>query len=674
MNIGSVVHDSSRSARALAVTCAAVLAFGSGCEGTTPAATPTAAPASTVTATAVATPPVLPPASPTTPATRTPTAAPTAAPTPAAARLEIYANVNFVRGVVALEGRVYAATEGGVVVWDSATAKVVRRWTTSDGLTHNLATSLVICSMPETRVVVGTEKGLNLYDPKANAWQRMTRANSKMSADAVAALLCDAATGTLVIGYDSSGLDLYNAKAGTWRHVGQKEGLASDYVNAMAMSANGKEIWVASPFGASLVSGQSVKVYDSKTTKLASDGVSGVAVDTAGNAWWGMFEGVVRFSKGTYKLISEASVTGFPFGTITAIAPAPDGTVWLASGFGDLCHMDATGQRCLAFTGMPGGLAGLNSLGVDNRGTLYVSSDGAGFSAYDGKAWKDYVSAEEKLASNRISALAQDSAGVMWIATDNGVSYGKAGGGRIAWELMTAAEGKLPDNIVTAMSARPKGGMWFAAGAAALLDNGRWTVLTTAQGLVQEAVTAIAVDDKDRAWFGTPAGISVWDGKRMTNFTRAQGMPDEQVQALLADGEVMWIGTPSGLVRYDGKAWKVFNERSAGLPAPDVSALAKTASGQLLVGTSNGLARFDGARATLVQEVAGNMVTGISVGKDGTVWAATLQGAYRFDGKSWRQFTTADGLPTDSLMAVLVDSTGAAWFGGDGAGVASLAP
>jgi ligand-binding sensor domain-containing protein len=99
----------------------------------------------------------------------------------------VYANINFVRGVATLDGRAYAATEGGVVAWDVATAKVVQRWTTADGLTHNLATSMAVCPMPETRVVVGTEKGLNLYDPKANGWQRLTPANSRMSGESMAA-------------------------------------------------------------------------------------------------------------------------------------------------------------------------------------------------------------------------------------------------------------------------------------------------------------------------------------------------------------------------------------------------------------------------------------------------------------------------------------------------------
>ena len=554
---------------------------------------------------------------------------PTAAP---AGRWEVYSNANYVRGVAVLDGRLYAATEGGVAAWELASGNVVRKWTTLDGLTHNLASSVVACPVPEMRVVVGTAKGINLYDPKANKWQSLTRANSKMASDSVAALLCDPRSGTLIIGYDSSGLDFYNAKAGTWGHVGQKEGLASDYVNAMAASADGKEVWVASPFGATLVTDKEVKIYDQKVTKLASDGVSGIAVDAAGNVWWGMFEGLVKLSKGAYKLFTDKTVAQFPFGTVTTIAPAPDGSLWLGTGFGDLCHLDAAGQKCLAMKSIPGNPVGLNGLAVDGAGQLYYASDGAGVSAYDGKGWRQLTVPGESLASNRISAMAEDKDGAIWIATDSGVNKVTMADGKAKWELITASDKGLPDNVVTALFADPKGGVWFGAGTPAQLSGGKWTVLTQKQGLLLEAVTCMAADSKGRVWFGTPDGISIWDGKKFQNMTEKEGLPEVRIQALLAEGDVMWAGTANGLLRYDGKAWQRFDEKNGGLPSADVNfVLPKTNCG-LWVGTSAGLAQFDGKQAVLVPEVAQEIITSAAYGKDGTLWVGSMVGAYATTG------------------------------------------
>ncbi|MDP3046733.1 MAG: two-component regulator propeller domain-containing protein [Chloroflexota bacterium] len=651
----------------------ALLVVGSACvPGVAPTATIPAAtvvPISTVAPSPSATqPPVSIPTS--VPAVPTQTAV-SAAP---AGRWEVYSNANYVRGVAVLDGQLYAATEGGVAAWELSSGNVVRKWTTLDGLTHNLASSVVACPVPEMRVVVGTAKGINLYDPKANKWQLLTRASSKMASDSVAALLCDAKSGTLIIGYDSSGLDFYNAKAGTWGHVGQKEGLASDYVNAMAASADGKEVWVASPFGATLVTDKEVRVYDQKVTKLASDGVSGIAVDAAGNVWWGMFEGLVKLSKGAYKLFTDKTVAQFPFGTVTTIAPAPDGSLWLGTGFGDLCHLDAAGQKCLAMKSMPGNPVGLNGLAVDGAGQLYYASDGAGVSAYDGKGWRQFTVPGESLASNRISAMAEDKDGAIWIATDSGVNKVTMADGKAKWELITASDKGLPDNVVTALFADPKGGVWFGAGAPALLSGGKWTVLTQQQGLLLEAVTCMAADGKGRVWFGTPDGISIWDGKKFQNMTEKEGLPEVRIQALLAEGDVMWAGTANGLLRYDGKTWQRFDEKNGGLPSADVNFVVPKTGGGLWVGTSAGLAQFDGKQALIVPEVAQEIITSAAYGKDGTLWVGSTVGVYRYDGKSWQLLSTANGLPTQQIMAVLVDRSGSVWFGGDGAGVARFIP
>jgi ligand-binding sensor domain-containing protein len=97
-------------------------------------------------------------------------------------------------------------------------------------------------------------------------------------------------------------------------------------------------------------------------------------------------------------------------------------------------------------------------------------------------------------------------------------------------------------------------------------------------------------------------------------------------------------------------------------------------NGGLWVGTSAGLARFDGARAVLVPEVSQEIITSAAYGKDGTLWVGSMAGAYRYDGKTWRLLSTGDGLPTRQIMAVLVDRAGSVWFGGDGAGVARFIP
>ncbi len=94
------------------------------------------------------------------------------------------------------------------------------------------------------------------------------------------------------------------------------------------------------------------------------------------------------------------------------------------------------------------------------------------------------------------------------------------------------------------------------------------------------------------------------------------GLPQNTVQALAQtrDGFV-WLGTEAGLVRFDGNSFVVFDQNSKpALPGNDITCLIATDDGSLWIGTSDGLARL----------------------KNGSVTT----------------FTTADGLPSNSIRSL----------------------
>ena len=47
---------------------------------------------------------------------------------------------------------------------------------------------------------------------------------------------------------------------------------------------------------------------------------------------------------------------------------------------------------------------------------------------------------------------------------------------------------------------------------------------------------------------------------------------------------------------------------------------------------------------------------------DGAIWVGTENGASRFDGASWTNLTTADGLAADRVDAIAVAPDGAVWL------------
>ena len=74
-----------------------------------------------------------------------------------------------------------------------------------------------------------------------------------------------------------------------------------------------------------------------------------------------------------------------------------------------------------------------------------------------------------------------------------------------------------------------------------------------------------------------------------------------------------------------------------------------------------------GGQPKLVRTQGSNQSDNVRVGlqdKEGNLWFGTTgEGAYRYDGKSFTQFTVKDGLNSNFVWAVLEDKAGKIWFG-----------
>jgi|GEM_PF-3242480 len=89
-----------------------------------------------------------------------------------------------------------------------------------------------------------------------------------------------------------------------------------------------------------------------------------------------------------------------------------------------------------------------------------------------------------------------------------------------------------------------------------------------------------------------------------------------------------------------------------GLPQSTIYSALQDRTGYLWFGTQNGVCRFNGIDFTaFTREKDGATearVLGLYEDEQGNIWASTNdEGLYRYDGRSWRQFTTKDGLPSD---------------------------
>ena len=148
----------------------------------------------------------------------------------------------------------------------------------------------------------------------------------------------------------------------------------------------------------------------------------------------------------------------------------------------------------------------------------------------------------------------------------------------------------------------------------------------------------ISARDRFAPWAGEPAGPAGPGAREcvLETWRSAQGLPANNVTALAQTPDHwLWIGTTNGLARFDGVRFQTFGE-SQGLPSLRVTALAADGRGALWVAMQDGgLAwRENGSFHRLPAAAAPPDETVLALATDagGTLWAGTSAGLYEFRG------------------------------------------
>ncbi len=312
-----------------------------------------------------------------------------------------------------------------------------------------------------------------------------------------------------------------------------------------------------------------------------------------------------------------------------------------------------------------------------------------------------------------VRALAIDG-DTVWIGTSNGIlRYNLSTEDQ---QVYTTKDGLL-SNMIHSITVGPDGVIWVGTygGGLSRFDGKTWTAYTPyglgstltyaanwtpfkkGQGLGDLWVYGIHFDPKGVMWVATWKGVSRFDGKAFKTYTTDDGLIDKWVYTLSQDRDgVFWFGTEGGVTRYDGKTWRSYtNKDGVGTDVgtttpPEVQSLPFTprhhaegggkplrynpnyivssvvdAKNHLWVGTlGGGLARFDGKSwksYSTKDGLAGNMVHAIKIDRNGLLWIGTDGGVSRFDGKTFSNLSKKDGVST--VFSIAFDKEGNKWFG-----------
>jgi len=310
----------------------------------------------------------------------------------------------------------------------------------------------------------------------------------------------------------------------------------------------------------------------------------------------------------------------------------------------------------------------------------------------------------DSLRDRAVSALANDARGFLWVGMPDGLQ--RFDGYRFRRYPLRDAAGVPVDQFVRALLADPRGGLWVAAGNSGLAwldtNTGQWTRWARAEGgpvdargPASNAVRALALAPDGSLWLGTQGGgLSRLDPQRQ-GFSHLQGaaagLPDDRVGALLLDRQgTLWIGTWQGLVRKRAGSERIEPvDLGPGLTRPQITLLAETRDGRVLVGTGLGDLRMlaaESGHALPFAERAGAgdgpwPVLSMTQAGDDELWLGGRNGIERRragDGALIERLppegSSPAPVPRSEVRALLRDPAGLIWAGSYGSGLMRHVP
>jgi ligand-binding sensor domain-containing protein/signal transduction histidine kinase len=471
---------------------------------------------------------------------------------------------------------------------------------------------------------------------------RRYTATEGLSQAAVQALYQDRA-GYLWIG-TQAGLNRYDGVSFTV--YGPAQGLGQDWINALAEDAQGR-LWIATLGGVFVWDGRQFRAH-TMADGLADTRVTALAVDREGTIWCGTHRGISRYDGRHWRTYTVAD--GLPDPRVNALLVDAQGRLWVGMEAG-LAYW--TGTRFVAFDADGLRTRSVRALAEDRARRLWVGTN-ADVRVYErGRLMKQYATAHP------VVALCADRFGIVWAGTPRGLI--KIEGDRLT--TLAAAQG-LAYSDVRALLEDREGVLWIGVlGGLYKFHSRAFTIYRVEDGLGSNVVRPIVRDHRGWLWVGTSAGLSRFDGSRWRTFTRRDGLADDYVFALLEDRQGwLWIGTRAGIMLFDGARFRKDPMLSRlGLTV----ALAQDPAGAIWIATlPGGVFKWEGSRLEPVR-VEGQTFSNarILVDRRGWIWISGDRGLSRWDGRSWRTYTTRDGLASDHPYFLCEDTRGHIWFG-----------
>lgn len=548
-----------------------------------------------------------------------------------------------------------SSATAATAAWRIPTDLSVRSWNVQDGLP--LTTVEALLQTRDGYLWFGMNDGLCRFD--GVSFQSFDPRNTPELPVGYVTALAEDRDGSLWIG--SAGGGLVRRREGVFERFTRSQGLTNEQIKALHLGADG-QLWIGTD-GGGIFSRQPSGTFRSYGAEsgLPSPFIVGLTDDAQGRLFAALYK------EGPYRLDGDR-FTPVPLdppltsGAGFALTRSPSGQVWLGTPHGVYRYVDDHFQRWEE----PASLPGHNPV----------------------VAWP--VRDDE-----------------VWIGTSQGLVRWKAG----VWTPYPIGGGSS-GRFARAFTVDQEGNIWKSTEGGGLIQLRPTRVVTlgTRDGLSGDEVTSVTESKDGTLWVGTTRGLNRFVDGQIRRYSREDGLPDDFIFSVLEDRfGTLWASTRlGGLARLKGnrfealpaedldparKTWCLYETRDgsvwagtsvgafqyrdgrrvARLNGPealsndDVRAIAEDRAGRLWIGTSYGLnLRVDGRTTsftTMTNLEAIEVVIALHVDRQDDLWIGTeTRGLFRLHNGRFTQYSTQDGLVSNSIQGLQEDAEGQLWI------------
>ncbi len=594
-----------------------------------------------------------------------------------------YTEATFISGLDVEGDDLWAGTNGGVLQWDLMT-DTYQKITTAEGLADHRVKEVLVDAAGNKWF--GTTQGVQKYD--GTTFTNYDTSNSPLPHNIVYALAQDTngviwmGTGFGCASFDGNSWQVFTDLGGGANNVAVR-GIGVDSQNRV-WTANNPDDY-GTPGGVSMYDGEVWTYHNPNSGSSIGQYFLSLTVDDDDNVWAGSWTNWVFQYDGSDWTHFDDNNSGLVGKNIEAFTVDESGNVWIA------CHASNSDPATCGIAKFDGAVwTSYTSLNSDlpysyvyamaaSDGVLYCGTADSGIAGFDGSTWS-YYETQNDLHSNWITSIAQGTVG-----DDTALFFGTAHSGVALfdgtdWSSLTADNSGLGDHNINDVHIS-EGNLWAAAQYTGLWSyNGTsWANYNTSNsGLLGNIVLSVATDSGGDLWMGTsgwdgPMGqdgaVARYDGSVWTNYYLSNSglIDDDGLNVAVDSNDQVWIGTEEGASKFDGVSiWTNYHSGNSGLVEDHVQAIAFGPAGKTWFATLGGVSSFDGEywkSYTTADGLPSNSVRDIAVFGD-VVWVATAAGAAELlSDSTWATYTPLDGIADENVTAVYIENPGTTWFG-----------